>query len=175
MPELVAEARPRIHEIRGRPVMLDSDLASLYGVETKALLQQVRRNPTRFPEDFMFQLSRREMENLRSQIVTSSSKHGGRRTLPYAFTEHGVAMLSSVLRSERAVAVNIEIIRAFVAMRKEAAATEEMARRLAELERLTTAKFGAYDHHLAEVFTVLRRLTGPPEKRRHPIGFRLRD
>lgn len=175
MPDLLPQTKLRIFEVRGRPVMLDSDLASLYEVETKALLQQVRRNLARFPEDFMFQLSKEEAENLRSHFVTSSSTHGGRRTLPYAFTEHGVAMLSSVLRSERAVAVNIEVIRVFVAMRTEAAETQELARRLAELEKLATSKLGVHDKHLGEIFAVLRELTSPAPKRKHPIGFRPRD
>lgn len=118
MTTIIPHTRAKIFEIRGQRVMLDSDLAALYEVETKALLQQVRRNPKRFPRDFMFQLSGREWENLRSQFVTSSSGWGGRRSLPFAFTEHGVAMLSSVLRSEHAVAVNIEIVRAFIAMRR---------------------------------------------------------
>jgi hypothetical protein len=175
MPDLLPPAKLNIFEVRGRPVMLDSDLASLYGVETKALLQQVRRNLARFPEDFMFQLSKEEAKNLRSHFVTSSSTHGGRRTLPYAFTEHGVAMLSSVLRSERAVALNIEIIRAFVAMRTEAVETQELARRLAELEKLTATKFGAHDRRLAEIFAALKALTSAVPKRKHPVGFRLRD
>jgi hypothetical protein len=111
-------AKGKILEIRGQRVMIDSDLAALYEVETKALLQQVRRNGKRFPDDFMFRLSAEEWKILRSQTVTSSSGWGGRRSLPFAFTELGVAMLSSVLRSERAIAVNIEIMRAFVALRQ---------------------------------------------------------
>ncbi len=110
----------RVHTIRGLPVLLDTDLAALYGVTVKALLQAVRRNPHRFPSDFMFQLSNQELAVLRSQIVTSSSTsgHGGRRVRPYAFTEQGVAMLSSVLRSDAAVRVKVEIIRTFVRPRR---------------------------------------------------------
>jgi hypothetical protein len=131
--------------IRGQKVLLDEDLAELYGVETKVLNQAVRRNAERFPEDFMFQLTPEELENLRSQIVTSrcydpsEKSHalpwGGRRTPPYAFTEQGVAMLSSVLRSPRAVQVNIEIMRAFVRLRQFLASHEELARKVAEMDQ----------------------------------------
>ena len=113
VPEVIER---KILLIRGRKVMLDSDLSDLYGVETKVLIQAVRRNSARFPEDFMFQLNGEEFKNLRSQIVTSS--WGGRRYLPYAFIEHGVAMLSSVLNGERAILVNVEIVRAFVRPRE---------------------------------------------------------
>jgi hypothetical protein len=136
-------------------VMLDSDLAELYGVETRALVQQVKRNPERFPGDFMFQLSAKELDRLRSQFVISNEGRGGRRTLPYAFTEQGVAMLSSVLRSSRAVAVNIEIMRAFVEMRQAASGYAELQRRLDELERATTGKLGEHDKHLAAIFKAL--------------------
>lgn len=137
----------RIYELRGQMVMLDSDLAELYGVETGALNRQVKRNAERFPEDFMFQLTEEEAENLRCQIGISSSgekssgiakneeAHGGRRYLPYVFTEQGVAMLSGVLRSERAVKVNIAIMRAFVEMRQWARSHVELARKLAALEQ----------------------------------------
>jgi hypothetical protein len=108
----------RIYLIRGHKVMIDVDLADLYGVSTKRLNEQVRRNQKRFPPDFMFQLTKAEAENLRSQFATSSSPHGGRRSLPYVFTEHGVAMLSSVLNSERAIEVNITIMRAFISLRQ---------------------------------------------------------
>src|ERR1700757_2273129 len=119
----------RIHLIRSHRVMLDVDLAALYGVQTKVLVQAVKRNLARFPEDFMFQLAGEEWANLRSQSVTSSSGHGGRRTAPYAFTEQGVAMLSSVLGSDRAIAVNIEIMRAFVRIRKLLEADKSLARK----------------------------------------------
>jgi ORF6N domain len=123
--------------IRGHRVMLDADLAELYGVETRALLQAVSRNQKRFPEDFMFQMSKEEYELLRSQIVISKKGRGGRRYLPYVFTEQGVAMLSSVLRSEMAVQVNIEIMRAFVRLRRMIASNEDLARKLAAVERNT--------------------------------------
>lgn len=122
-----------IHSIRGERVMLDADLAGLYGVETKVLLQAVKRNLERFPADFMFQLTKQEFNDLRSQIVTS--RWGGRRYPPYAFSEHGVAMLSSVLRSPKAIAVNIEIVRAFVRLRKLACSNHEIAQKLDELDR----------------------------------------
>jgi hypothetical protein len=125
----------KIYLIRGCKVMLDSDLAELYEVPTKALNQAVRRNLDRFPPDFMFQLNNEELENLRSQSVTSSSSHGGRRNAPYAFTEHGVAMLSSVLASKRAVALNILIIRAFVRLREYLATHKELAQKLEDIER----------------------------------------
>jgi hypothetical protein len=117
---LVTDIHQAIMPVRGKRVMLDADLAALYGVPTKALVQAVRRNTARFPEDFMFRLTRSEVEDLRSQIVTSSGRRGwgGRRHLPYAFTEQGVAMLSSVLRSRRAIEANINIMRGFVRLRQ---------------------------------------------------------
>jgi hypothetical protein len=134
--------------------MLDADLAELYGVETKALLQTVKRNLDRFPEDFAFQLTNQDLSNLRSQIVTSS--WGGRRYLPYAFTEQGVAMLSSVLRSPRAVQVNIEIMRVFVRLRQLLTSNVESARKLAALE-------SKYDAQFKMVFDAIRELMKPPE------------
>ena len=154
--------------IRGHKVMLDADLAALYGVETKALNQAVRRNIERFPDDFMFQLTSDEMENLRSQTVTSSS-WGGRRTRPYAFTEQGVAMLSSVLKSPRAIQVNIEIMRAFVRLRQMVTSNADLARKLNALER-------KYDGQFKIVFAAIRELTEPtPKKKGRPIGFRSQD
>lgn len=153
--------------IRGQKVLLDSDWAELYGVEPKALTRAVRRNPERFPGDFMFRLSDEEFANLRCQFGTSS-QWGGRRYAPYAFTEQGVAMLSSVLRSERAVAVNIEIMRAFVRLRQILSSHADLARRLDELER-------KYDAQFRVVFDAIRQLMIPPEtspKRR--IGFHVR-
>jgi ORF6N domain len=125
----------KIHLLREQRVMFDADLAELYQVATKVMVQAVKRNVTRFPEDFMFQLSAQEFANLRSQIVTSS--WGGRRTAPYAFTEQGVAMLSSVLSSPQAVAINIEIMRTFVMVRQLAATHQDLAKRLNELEAKT--------------------------------------
>ena len=147
-PTRIDKVESRILLIRGRKVMLDRDLAELYGVDTKVLIQAVKRNLNRFPADFMFRVTRQEVANLRSQIVTSSS-WGGRRTLPYAFTEQGVAMLSSVLRSKRAVQVNIEIMRAFVRLRAVLASHADLARKLAELER-------KYDGQFRVVFEAIR-------------------
>ena len=153
-----------IRTIRGERVMLDFDLASLYGVETRVLTQAVRRNIARFPVDFMFQLNAPELETLRSQSVISRS-WGGRRHRPYAFTEQGVAMLSSVLRGPRAVAVNVEIMRAFVRLRRMLASHTGLARRLDELER-------RYDGQFRAVFDAIRQLMQPPEPERRRIGFR---
>ncbi len=150
--------------IRKQKVMLDADLAELYGVETKVLVQAVKRNLERFPEDFMFQLNPKEFAILRSQFVTSNG-WGGRRYPPYAFTEQGVAMLSSVLRSQRAIQVNIEIMRAFIRLRKMLASHAELARKLTALEK-------KYDAQFKEVFEAIRQLMTPPEPKRRSIGFR---
>ena len=154
----------KIYLLRGEKVMLSSDLARLYHVAPRALVQSVKRNMTRFPEDFMFQLTDEEFGNLKSQIVTSS--WGGiRRATPYAFTEQGVAMLSSVLKSKRAVHVNIEIVRAFVRLRRLLSTNEELARKLAILER-------KYDAQFKVVFDAIRQLMAPPPvPKRRRIGF----
>jgi|ERR1035437_81918 phage regulator Rha-like protein len=158
----------KIYLIRGCKIMLDSDLAVLYQVPTKRLNEAVRRNLDRFPDDFMFQLSAEELENLRSQSATSSSSHGGRRFQPYAFTEHGVAMLSSVLTSKRAVALNILIIRAFVRLREYLATHRDLARKLEEVER-TQQEHGA---HIRQIYDCIDRLLEPPpEPSRRRIGF----
>lgn len=154
-----------IRGIRGQRVMLDADLAKLYGVETRTLIQAVKRNLDRFPADFMFQLTNHELANLRSQFVISS--WGGRRTAPYAFTEQGVAMLSSVLRSPQAIAVNIEIMRAFVRLREWLATNKEMAAKLDELER----KLSSHDQAIAGILNAIRELMKPPETKKRPIGF----
>jgi hypothetical protein len=161
----------RIHLIRSHRVMLDVDLAALYGVQTKVLVQAVKRNLGRFPEDFMFQLAGEEWANLRSQSVTSSSGHGGRRTAPYAFTEQGVAMLSSVLGSDRAIAVNIEIMRAFVRLRDLLASNKELARRFADLERRLERKLATHDQAIADILDAIRQLMTPPDPPKRPIGF----
>lgn len=152
--------------VRGQKVMLDADLAELYEVETKELNLAVRRNADRFPDDFMFHLSALEFRNLRLQSVTSSS-WGGRRYRPYAFTEQGVAMLSSVLRSPRAVQVNIAIMRAFVKLREILATHQELARRFDEME-------SKYDKQFRVVFDAIRQLMTPFEKPRRRIGFAAR-
>jgi len=153
--------------VRERHVMLDEDLADLYGVETRVLVQQVRRNEKRFPADFMFQLSTQEFSDLKSQSVISSGGHGGRRKPPLVFTEHGIAMLSGVLRSERAIVVNIEIMRAFVELRRAAAGYAALEKRLDELER----GLGRHDEHLEQIFKTLRQLISPPVRRKPPVGF----
>ena len=157
-----------IYLIRGKSVMLDRDLAVLYGVETKILNKAVKRNLQRFPPDFMFQLTQNEAESLRFQIGTSKRGRGGRRYLPYVFTEQGVAMLSSVLNSERAISVNIEIMRAFVKFRQLFMSNSELARRLDELE-------SKYDKQFRVVFVAIRHLMAKPVKGRKEIGFRSRS
>jgi hypothetical protein len=176
---LLIQVEERIFLIRGQKVMLDADLAMLYGVEARSLNQAVARNRQRFPADFMFQLSDVEYENIRSQFVTtsggkkressqtvmSSRKHRGRRYRPYAFTEQGVAMLSSVLRSPRAVQVNIAIMRAFVRLREMLMSNADLARKLLALEN-------KYDVQLRIVFDAIRELMdGPPPPPKPRIGF----
>lgn len=159
----------RIHPVRGENVILDEDLARLYEVETRVLVQAVNRNLNRFPGDFMFRLTGKEFEALRSQGEISKKGRGGRRYLPYVFTEQGVAMLSSVLRSERAVQVNIEIMRAFVRLRAMAGSVVELRRKVDALER-------RYDTRFREVFDAIRALmeppVPPPDDGKPPIGFR---
>ena len=154
-----------IYLIRGEKVMLDRDLALLYEVETKVLNRAVKRNLPRFPRDFMFQLTADEADILRCQIGTSKKGRGGRRYFPYVFTEQGVAMLSTVLNSERAVLVNIEIMRAFVKLRQLLASNSELSRRLDELE-------SKYDKQFKIVFDAIRQLMAKPVTDRKEIGFR---
>jgi hypothetical protein len=180
-----------IRYVRGQKVILDFDLAALYGVTTKALNQAVKRNATRFPADFMFQLTSEEARSLRSQFVTtnrqvverevsgpnwsqfvtSSSKHRGATYRPYAFTEQGVAMLSSVLNSERAVKVNIAIMRAFVKLRETLETNREFARKFSELEK----RIGKHDQEIAAIIEAIRQLMTPPETPRREIGFHVRE
>jgi hypothetical protein len=173
----------RILTVRAQRVMMDADLAELYGVPTKVLVQAVKRNADRFPIDFMFQVSAEEWQVLRSQVVTSNALppaggRGGRRTAPYAFTEQGVAMLSSVLGSARAIAVNIEIMRTFVRVRHLASTHKDLAQRLSDLEERTEALAASHDTlsrntrvQLKQVFDALRELMTPPDPPRRPIGF----
>ncbi len=159
----------RIFVIRGLKVMLDSDLADLYGVETKYLKRAVSRNLERFPDHFMFELTNDEYENLRCQFVTSSFKsHGGSRYPPFVFTEQGVAMLSSVLNSKRAIHVNIVIMTTFVQMRKLAGTNKDVLQKIEVLER----KYEGHDRQIKEVFNVMRDLVSPPHSRRRPIGIK---
>lgn len=160
-----AEIRNLIYHIRSKAVMLDSDLAVMYQVDTRSLNQAVRRNINRFPDDFMFQLTKAEFENLISQNVTSSS-HGGRRKLPLVFTEQGVAMLSSVLRSDVAINANISIMRAFVLVRRLGMTIVDLKRKIDNMEN-------KYDHQFKIIFDAIQQLlTPPPEKKRKiKIGF----
>ncbi len=164
----IEQIERKILLIRSHKVMLDSDLAWLYGVETRSLNQAVRRNQDRFPVDFMFQLTTDEAEAVRSQFVILKMGRGKhRKYLPYAFTEQGVAMLSSVLRSSRAVQVNIAIMRAFVKLREMVAAHKELAGKLAELER----KVASHDTHIQSLFDAIRRLMEPAKPKPGRIGF----
>jgi hypothetical protein len=155
----------RILIIRGQRVLLDADLAQLYGVETKKFNQQIRRNPARFPPDFMFELMGEEFESLRSQNVTSN--RGGRRYLPMAFTEHGAIMAASVLNSERAIEMSVYVVRAFVQLRELLVDHKALADKLAELERRVTH----HDNSLAEVIVAIRALMAQPNPANRPIGF----
>jgi hypothetical protein len=154
----------KIYLIRGHKVMLDQDLAELYGVETYQLKRATRRNPTRFPHDFMFQLTRNEQRALSCQF--GSSNRGGTRYLPFAFTEQGVAMLSSVLNSERAIKVNIQIIRTFTKLRALMASHEDLRRKIEEMEK-------KYDEQFLVVFEAIKQLIEPPDEQPKKIGFRL--
>jgi hypothetical protein len=166
LPVVARDLERSILSLRGHRVMLGPDLARLYGVEPRALMA-VRRNAARFPDDFMFQLTAKEVANLKSQTVISSWG-GARRARPYAFTEQGVAMLSSVLRSERAIQVNVRIMRAFVRLRQWLATHADLAQRLDELER-------KYDGQFAVVFAAIRRLMAPPVPDHRRIGFHARS
>jgi ORF6N domain len=181
-PLSIGEVAQRILIVRGQRVLLDADLAELYGVSSKVLVQAVKRNLVRFPADFMFQLSAAEFAAWRSQTVTSnagtSPGRGGRRTSPYAVTEQGVAILSTVLGSPRAIAVNIEIMRTFVRVRALAATHGDLAKRLADLEEKTEAlamNHDTFSHNtraqLKKVFDALRELMTPPDPPKRPIGF----
>lgn len=162
-----------IYQLRGQKVLLDFDLAALYGGATKVLNQAMKRNRKRFPNDFMFQLSTSETSSLRnwSQFVTSSRKHRGESYRPYAFTEQGVAMLSSVLNSERAVEMNIAIMRAFVRLRQTLETNRELAQKFSELER----RVGKHDEKIAAIIEAIRQLMTPPERPRREIGFHVRE
>jgi hypothetical protein len=166
----VEQIESRIFLIRGQKVMLDADLAELYGVDTKVLNQAVKRNTDRFPEDFMFQLTTEEFASLRSQFVTSNNPvgRGGRRYMPYAFTEHGTIMAASVLNSQRAIEISVHVVRAFVHLRELVSTHKELAQKLTQLER----KVGAHDKAIAEIISAIRELMSPSEpKKKRPIGF----
>src|SRR3972149_7973588 len=166
IPQQIIESKILI--IRGKKVMLDRDLAVLYDVETRTLNQAVRRNIKRFPEDFMFQLTKEEMSNWKSQIVISNKDKMGIRKRPYAFTENGVAMLSSVLNSERAITVNIQIMRTFTKLREMLATHKELKQKIEEIEK-------KYDAQFKIVFDAIRQIMAPPEAKEKKIGFRVRE
>jgi hypothetical protein len=163
LPEIIAQ---RIHLVRGQKVMLDADLASLYGVETRVLVQAVKRNLRRFPLDFMFQLTDAEWLSLRSQNVTSKGR-GGRRYAPYVFTEHGALMLSSVLNSDTAAEIGIMVVRTFVQLREMLSTHKELASKLEALER----KVGSHDHAIAGLIDAIRQMMSRPATSSRPIGF----
>ena len=157
----------RILLVRGEKVILDSDLAELYGVTTKRLNEQVKRNKNRFPADFMFQASSAETEHLRSHFATSKSARGGRRYQPYAFTEHGAIMAASVLNTPRAVEVSVYVVRAFIKLRETISTHKELARKFGELEK----RMETQDEDIAAVFEAIRQLMEPPDKPAKRIGF----
>ncbi|HKR32528.1 MAG TPA: ORF6N domain-containing protein [Terriglobales bacterium] len=158
----------RILFVRGVRVLLDNDLAELYGIPVKRLNEQVKRNSERFPKDFMFRLTAAEYQNLRSQIATSKQRRGGRRYLPFAFTEYGAIMAASVLNSERAVEMSLFVVRAFVRLREMLSSHRELAIKLSELER----KLDTHDHAIQEIIDTIRELTELPDKPQKQIGFR---
>ena len=167
----IAQLESTIYLIRGQRVMFDSDLAAIYGVTTKRLNEQVRRNISRFPEDFAFQLTAEELTNLRSQIATSSF-HGGRRYRPWVFTEHGAIMLASVLNSDIAAQASVRVVRAFVRLREMVAANAQLSAKLEELER----RLDSHDEAMVDLFAALKQLLEPPEPpKRREIGFHVRE
>lgn len=157
--------------IRRQKVMLDSDLARIYGVTTARLNQQVKRNSDRFPSDFMFQLTQEEFRGLMWQSATSKTGRGGRRKLPYAFTEHGAIMLATVLNSPIAVRASLQVVRAFVQLREMLASNVALAHKLAELER----RLEGHDHAIHNLFEAIRQLLAPPQPKRRQIGFQVRE
>ena len=171
LPVPVERIERLIHLIRGQKVMLDSDLAEIYDLPTHRLNEQVQRNAGRFPEDFAFQLTRQEFATLISQIAISKKGRGGRRKMPWVFTEHGAIMLASVLNSPVAVQASVRVVRAFVRLREVLASNRELAQTLAELER----KFEGHDDAIRNLFEAIRQLLAPPEPKRRGIGFHVRE
>jgi hypothetical protein len=176
----IAHLENAIHLVRGQRVMLDSDLAAIYGVTTKRLNEQLKRNCVRFPDDFAFQLTGQEFTNLKSQIATSSLRprfvtspsHGGKRKLPWVFTEHGAIMLASVLNSDIAVHASIRVVRAFVRLREMVAANAQLAAKLEELEH----RLDSHDEAIVDLFAALKRLLEAPEPpKKREIGFHVRE
>ena len=158
----------RIHLVRGQKVMLDADLAELYGISTSVLNQAVKRNLSRFPVDFMFQLTDEEHERLRSQIVISNVGRGGRRYTPLAFTEHGALMAATILNSQKATEMSVFIVRAFVQLREMVSTHKELIDKLRELE----SKVSGHDQAIANLFEAIRQLMAPPTQKRRFVGFR---
>lgn len=169
--ETVQRIENRILMIRGHKVVLDADLADLYGVPTKRLNEQVKRNAERFPEDFVFQLTEEEVESLRSQIATSNTSRGGRRYRPYAFTEHGAIMAANVLNSASAIRMSVYVVRAFVRLREILASNRMLAEKFAELER----KVASHDGHIRSLFEAIRQLMRPPAAPGRRIGFEVKS
>ena len=165
---LIKPVEPKILVLRGMRVILDSELAELYGVQVKRMNEQVKRNAARFPPDFMFQLSPGEDKNLRSQFATSSSSHGGRRHLPYAFTEHGAIMAATVLSTKRAIEMSVFVVRAFVRLRDMLATNGKVASKLAELER----RLKGHDAEIHAIIDAINELMAPEPRKRRQIGFR---
>jgi ORF6N domain-containing protein len=177
-PREIETVENTIHLVRGQRVMLDSDLAGIYGVTTKRLNEGLRRNLNRFPPDFAFQLTREEFINLRSQFATSSlrslsatSKHGGRRYRPWAFTEHGAIMLASVLNSDIAIDASVRVVRAFVRLREIISANAELSAKFAQLER----RLESHDEAIAQLFAAIRQLLAPAPEKKREIGFHVRE
>ena len=164
---------PLIHEIRNRRVILDADLANVYGVATKVLNQALKRNAERFPPDFAFQLTEMEWSSLRSQIVTSNPSRGGRRYSPRAFTEHGAVMAANVLNSQRAIAMSVYVVRAFVKLGEALASDKDLAQKLEETERKLTTRQELQEKAILSIFRQLKKISGSDSvEKRRPIGFR---
>jgi hypothetical protein len=173
-PSLLSTARicEAIVVLRGHKVLLDADLAALYGVTTGRLNEAVKRNLARFPPDFMFQLTNQDLTALRSQFAISTEGPGGRRYSPYAFTEHGAIMAATILNSPRATEISVYVVRAFVQLRQVLATNEELAQRLSELDARIERKLAVHDQALADIITAIRELMAPAEPRsKRPIGF----
>lgn len=166
---LIKPVEPKILILRGARVLLDSELAELYGVQVKRLNEQVKRNAERFPHDFMFQLSPGEDKNLRSQFATSRSSHGGRRHLPYAFTEHGAIMAATVLSTKRAIEMSVFVVRAFVRLRDMLATNKKVAGKLVELEH----RLKGHDASIQAIIEAIHELMAPEPRKRRRIGFRV--
>lgn len=164
---ILTQIESKIYKIHNQRVMLDNDLAELYGVTTKRLNEQVKRNLKRFPEDFMYRLSKLEWESLRSQFATSKNGRGGRRYYPRVFTEHGAIMLASILNSERAVNTSIFVVRAFIKLREQLSLTDKLSRKIIKMEKEVTR----HDKEIIALFTALKQLISPPTKPKKKIGF----